>query len=87
MSEPQRACIMQTREGTNTEASILNTPLAVPLRTLSTSNATPTRMSRSVPPATVTVGAANCMPIRVAGKALKRELRGPYRKGLAKAVN
>ncbi len=30
------------REETNTEASLLNTPLAVPLTTLSTSNATPT---------------------------------------------
>jgi hypothetical protein len=37
---------MQTREEANTEASLLNTPLAVPLTTLSTSNATPTRMSR-----------------------------------------
>ena len=31
ISGPQRACIMQTREETNTEASVLNTPLAVPL--------------------------------------------------------
>src|SRR5258706_14546460 len=54
MSEPQRACMMQACEETNTEASVLNTP-----------NATPTRMSRTVPPATVTVGAANCTPIRV----------------------
>jgi len=30
---------MQTREETNTEASLLNTPLALPLTTLSTSNA------------------------------------------------
>jgi hypothetical protein len=37
---------MQTREETNTEASLLNTPLAGPLTTLSTSNATPTRISR-----------------------------------------
>jgi hypothetical protein len=29
---------MQTREQTNTEASLLNTPLAVPLTTLNTSN-------------------------------------------------
>jgi hypothetical protein len=31
---------MQTREETNTEASLLNTPLAVPLSTLSTSKNT-----------------------------------------------
>ena len=43
-SGPQQACIMQTREAANTEASLLNTPLAVPLTTLSTSNARPTRM-------------------------------------------
>jgi hypothetical protein len=37
--------MMQTREETNTEASLLNPPLAVPLATLSTSNAARTRMS------------------------------------------
>ena len=39
ISGTQRACIMQTREETNTEASLRNTPLAVPLTTLSTSSA------------------------------------------------
>src|SRR5262249_58540436 len=57
ISGPQRACIMQTREETNTEASLLNTPLAVPLTTLSTLNATLTRNTTVfVPPATVTGG-------------------------------
>ena len=46
ISGPQRACMMQTREKTNTEAALLNTLLAVPLATLGTSNAAPTRMSR-----------------------------------------
>src|SRR5260221_3184404 len=36
MSEPQRACMMQACEETNTEASVLNTPLDVPLTKLST---------------------------------------------------
>src|SRR5215831_8598863 len=57
ISGPQRACIMQTREETNTEASLLNTPLAVSLTTLSTLNATLTRNTTVfVPPATVTGG-------------------------------
>jgi len=34
---------------TNTEASLLDTPLGGPLTTLSASNATPTRMSRIIP--------------------------------------
>jgi hypothetical protein len=38
--------MMQTREKTDTEAAFPNTLPAVPLATLSTSNATPTQMSR-----------------------------------------
>jgi hypothetical protein len=45
-SEDNARAQSKTREETNTEASPLNTPLAVPLTTLNTSNATPTRMSR-----------------------------------------
>ena len=38
MPRAQRPCIVQIREETNTEASLLNTPLAVSFTTLSTSN-------------------------------------------------
>jgi len=43
-SGPQRAYMMQTREETNTEGSLLNTPSAVPLTTLPTWDATPMRI-------------------------------------------
>jgi hypothetical protein len=42
-SDPQRACIMRTREATNTKASLLNTSLA---RGVGTPNARPMQMSR-----------------------------------------
>ncbi len=48
-SEDNRRVERKTREEANTEASLPNTPLVGPLTTLSTSNATPTRMSRIIP--------------------------------------
>jgi hypothetical protein len=50
ISAPQRACMVQTREETNTEASVLNTPLA----TLSTLNARQRGCRVFVPTAMVT---------------------------------
>ena len=45
-SEDNARAPSKTREETNTDASLLNTPLARPLTTLSTSKPMPTRMSR-----------------------------------------
>ena len=49
-SGPQRARIMQTREETNTDASLRNTPLAVPLATENTANRSKPRMWRNLFP-------------------------------------